>query len=161
MDERGLMLYLEWQVNSGLRLAQHFVQRAAMRLGVPVPPLSGNDIERLKLYSWPGNVRELGAVLERAVLLGHGHYLDLDAALGVQLVKRPPDPAPPPERPAPNRERLEPLDAVIIAHLKRALANTHGRVDGPNGAAKQLAVNPNTFRAKLRKYKIDPAAYRS
>jgi transcriptional regulator with GAF, ATPase, and Fis domain len=141
-------------------LAKHFVQRAAMRLGVPVPPLSENDIERLKQYSWPGNVRELGAVLERAVILGHGRYLDLDAALGVQLVKRQSETESPIEPHASPQEKLDPLDSVIVAHLKRALAKTHGRVDGPHGAAKQLAVNPNTFRAKLRKYKIDPAAYR-
>ena len=33
-------------------------------------------------YDWPGNVRELAAVIERAVILGNGHHLDLAAALG-------------------------------------------------------------------------------
>lgn len=143
-------------------LARHFIRRAAQQLGVPEPPLREAQIQRLMAYRWPGNVRELGSVLERAVILGHGHELDLDTALGVQLV-RPPrpidsEPAVATDYPAGS---LEPLDKVVAQHLARALAATQGRIDGPRGAARLLALNPSTLRAKLRKHNIDSTRYRA
>ncbi len=145
-------------------LARHFIERAAHRLGVPTPPLHKADVDRLRDYDWPGNVRELGAVLERAVILGHGRYLDLQAALGVQLLRPGSrDSAPGAasnESTGDESAAIEPLDAVISAHLKRALTRTRGRVDGEHGAASLLRLNPNTLRGKLRRYRIDPAKYR-
>ncbi|MEX1667777.1 sigma-54 interaction domain-containing protein [Zhongshania guokunii] len=144
-------------------LAKHFIQRAAMRMGVPVPPLSPADVRNLKRYNWPGNVRELGSVLERAVILGHGEYLDLEMALG----------APSPKPKSANKRDAtdlansvsdpadESLEAVITAHIKHMLADTKGRVDGPHGAAKRLGVNVSTLRAKLRKLGIDANAFRA
>ena len=140
-------------------LAQYFIERAARRLGVPTPPLHRPEIRQLSDYSWPGNIRELGAVLERAVILGHGRYLDLDAALGVQLL----NPVKDRHRPSPEineKSTVESLDKVIAAHLKHALTQTYGKVDGLGGAAKLLDLNPNTLRGKLRRYRIDPAKYR-
>ncbi|HEY1075434.1 MAG TPA: sigma-54 dependent transcriptional regulator [Fontimonas sp.] len=133
-------------------LARHFVQRAANRFGVPVPPLSLQDIEQLQAYRWPGNVRELGAVLERAVILGQGKTLELDVSLG-SAAPRAPLPA---ERPLPAvRDGIvRPLDEVIADHLRLALHVSEGRVDGPRGAARLLGVNPSTLRAKLRKHGI-------
>lgn len=150
-------------------LARHFIERAAQRLGVPTPPLHKADVDRLRDYDWPGNVRELGAVLERAVILGHGRHLDLQAALGVQLLR--------PERrdgvpdavsnestsnesTSDESTAIKPLDTMIAAYLKRALTRTRGRVDGDQGAANLLGLNPNTLRGKLRRYRIDPAKYR-
>lgn len=145
-------------------LARHFIERAAQRLGVPTPPLHRSDIDRLREYDWPGNVRELGAVLERAVILGHGRYLDLQAALGVQLL-RPESRDDAPDAASNDRAdnesaTIEPLDTVIAAYLKRTLTRTRGRVDGEQGAACLLGLNPNTLRGKLRRYRIDPAKYR-
>tara|TARA_R110001592_G_scaffold363248_1_gene682109 strand:+ start:2730 stop:4280 length:1551 start_codon:yes stop_codon:yes gene_type:complete len=140
-------------------LARHFIERAAGRLGVPTPPLHKADIEQLRDYDWPGNVRELGAVLERAVILGHGRYLDLQAALGVQLL-RPESRDGVTDTTSNESTDLEPLDTVISAYLKRALTRTRGRVDGEQGAASLLGLNPNTLRGKLRRYRIDPARYR-
>ena len=140
-------------------LSTHFIHRAAVRMGVPTPALTDGDILLLQEYSWPGNVRELGAVLERAVILGRGRFLDLHAALGGQLVKVSPslpmkfgDSEPP---------TIVPLDAVIREQLCMALRTCKGRVDGPHGAAAMLKVNPNTLRGKLRKYGVTASDYRS
>jgi transcriptional regulator with GAF, ATPase, and Fis domain len=46
------------------------------------------------------------------------------------------------------------------AHIESALAATHGRVEGPRGAARLLAINPHTLRARMRKLKIDWSAFR-
>lgn len=148
-------------------LTQHFVQRAAKRLGVTMPLVRPADIERLLAYRWPGNVRELAAVIERAVILGQGTRLEVDAALGVDAQRQAPLPS---EVVIDQRGvvlaaqvdggGVETLDAVIARHLQRALRATRGRVDGPQGAAQLLGVNTSTLRAKLRKHRIDARAYR-
>ena len=129
---------------------------------MPEPPLRQAQIQRLMDYRWPGNVRELGSVLERAVILGHGQELDLDTALGVQLAKsqRPTDSEPAAALDQPGAP-LETLDAVVAHHLNRALVATRGRIDGPQGAARLLGLNPSTLRAKLRRHGIDSSRFRN
>jgi transcriptional regulator with GAF, ATPase, and Fis domain len=48
----------------------------------------------------------------------------------------------------------------MAAHIERALNATHGRIEGPFGAAKLLGINPHTLRARMRKLGIDWARYR-
>jgi transcriptional regulator with GAF, ATPase, and Fis domain len=143
-------------------LARHLVQRAAHRLGVPTPPVQRSDIAMLMGYRWPGNVRELGSVLERAVILGHGHSLDLESALGAQNNRRVSGAWEPltGSSVAADTGALQPLENVIRAHLSKALAVSRGRIDGPQGAAQLLQINPSTLRAKLRKYQLEPGDYR-
>jgi transcriptional regulator with GAF, ATPase, and Fis domain len=50
---------------------------------------------------------------------------------------------------------IEPLDDVIRSHIDRALVVCQGRIDGPFGAARKLAINPHTLRARMRKLGID------
>ena len=143
-------------------LARHFIRRAANQLGITEPPLLPSHVQRLMEYRWPGNVRELGSVLERAVILGYGKELDLDTALGVQLVKSAKLPAgETTQEPDATKSPVEPLDTVIAAHLAKALAFTHGRIDGPQGAARLLGLNPSTLRAKLAKHNIDSTSFRT
>ena len=50
---------------------------------------------------------------------------------------------------------------VIRRHIEAALRETHGRVEGPHGAARLLRINPHTLRARMRKLKIDWRSFRS
>ncbi len=63
------------------QLAVHFAARAATRLVESLMP-TREDLDLLLAYDWPGNVRELAAVIERAVILGAGRTLRINAALG-------------------------------------------------------------------------------
>jgi transcriptional regulator with GAF, ATPase, and Fis domain len=56
---------------------------------------------------------------------------------------------------------IEPLDVVTRRHIEAALRQTHGRVEGPHGAARLLRVNPHTLRARMRKLKIDWRGFRA
>src|SRR5205823_11714357 len=47
------------------------------------------------------------------------------------------------------------LNAAMARHIERALQQTGGRIEGPNGAAKLLNINPHTLRARMRKLGID------
>jgi transcriptional regulator with GAF, ATPase, and Fis domain len=47
------------------------------------------------------------------------------------------------------------LDDVISRHIRRVLSKTKGKVNGPDGAAALLGVNPNTLRNRMKKLGID------
>ena len=132
-------------------LAAHFARRAATRFGVRLQLPTPADLALLTAYDWPGNVRELAAVMDRATIIGDGQRLEIATALGADV------PAP---RQAPARERrvgaesdgpLLTLDQAMRAHIEKALARTQGRIEGPHGAARLLAINPHTLRARMRK----------
>ncbi|WP_068712567.1 sigma-54-dependent transcriptional regulator [Vibrio tritonius] len=57
-------------------LAQHLVERHCKKLGLPVPSLSTDAINKLLSYSWPGNVRELDNVIQRALILSEQKAID-------------------------------------------------------------------------------------
>jgi transcriptional regulator with GAF, ATPase, and Fis domain len=144
-------------------LAEHFAHRAAVRFGFPPQMPSSDDIALLNAYDWPGNVRELSVVIDRAVILGEGKDLEIAKALGVApnigaLSPRANGTLPvlPPTTPTPL-----PLDAVIKQHIENVLTATHGRVEGPHGAARLLHINPHTLRGRMRKLKINWSQFRS
>jgi len=68
-----------------LLLAQHFLMRAAARIGKQVTRIGRGVAERIIEYDWPGNVRELENCMERAVTLAEYDELTLeDLPLRVQ-----------------------------------------------------------------------------
>jgi hydrogenase-4 transcriptional activator len=133
--------------------AEYFAERAANRFGLRLVPVSDDDVRVLTEYRWPGNVREMAAVMDRAVLIGQGRALNVIAALGQGPLTSPPPPARVSEAAA--AATIEPLDVVIRRHIETALSVTHGRVDGPHGAARLLRINPHTLRSRMRKLSID------
>jgi transcriptional regulator with GAF, ATPase, and Fis domain len=139
-------------------MATYFVERASRRFGLKTAKVTSDDERILAGYAWPGNVRELAAVIDRAVLLGEGTRLEVATALGlgakpVRAVAAPADPARP-------RAGVEPLDVVVRRAIELALAESHGRVDGPFGAAKKLGLKPPALRARMKKLGIDWRGFR-
>ena len=148
-------------------LAAHFAQRAAGKLGLALCLPAEEDIRLLCGYDWPGNVRELASVIERAAILGNGRRLEVAKALGIAAAS--PAPARPAVAPrAPIGATVAVADpppasfddqarAIIEAALRRSL----GRVDGPFGAARQLGVNPQTLRSRMKKLGVDARRFRT
>ena len=143
-------------------LAAHFAWRAGNRLAGAPLVLAPEEVELLVSYHWPGNVRELAAVIERAAILGGGHRLDVATALGGF--------APPPGQArtttVPQREPLAaspplPLADAMARHIEHALTLTHGRIEGPRGAAAMLRINPHTLRARMRRLGVDWRKFRA
>ena len=137
-------------------LAGHFARRAAVKLGLPLRLPTPEDIEQLRSYAWPGNIREMSSVIERAAILGQGERLEIGAALGL---------APMPGRnadsaPRETRRAFSTLEQTMADHIRTALRRTLGRVEGPQGAARLLGINPHTLRSRMRKLGIDPAPFR-
>ncbi len=143
-------------------LAEHFARRAALRFGLRLQLPTTEDLALLVAYPWPGNVRELGAVIDRAAILGDGERLEVVRALGVAAdLATPPktanalQPMTPPVTPA-----VLSLDEAAKQHIERALAVTHGRIEGRHGAAALLKINPHTLRARMRKLGIRWTSFR-
>jgi len=127
-------------------LIDHFVQRKSRELRLPARGLAPGAIDRLMSYDWPGNVRELENVIERALILSGGEPLSFDQVLTRGGREN--------TTPSPEGSRPWPLDEAISAHIRRALLQTNGRVQGPGGAAALLRVKPSTLRSRMNKLGI-------
>jgi transcriptional regulator with GAF, ATPase, and Fis domain len=141
--------------------AEYFARRASDGFGVRPVPITEQHVRLLKEYRWPGNVREMSAVVDRAVLLGQGRSLEIAAALGRGGPSKSVSPEVAAALALPPAERIVTLDQAIRRHIELALAETRGRIEGADGAARLLDVNPHTLRARMRKLGIDWAAFRA
>jgi DNA-binding NtrC family response regulator len=59
-------------------LARRFLLEHASTQGRNTPQLTHESMRQLRAYRWPGNVRELSNVIERAVLLCDGDWIEPD-----------------------------------------------------------------------------------
>jgi formate hydrogenlyase transcriptional activator len=129
-------------------LVQYFILRKSREIGLSgYPSLAPGEVDRLMAYQWPGNVRELENAVERALILSRGDPLRFgDLQTPVECA--------PPLKQDQQEGVFMTLDEVDAQHLRRVLASTGGRVEGPHGAAKVLDLKPNTLRYKLKKLGI-------
>jgi transcriptional regulator with GAF, ATPase, and Fis domain len=144
-------------------LARHLAAKAATRLGLPLAMPTDDDVAVLTTYAWPGNVREMAAVIDRAAILGNGHRLEIAKSLGISAYgpRQAADESAPAPPPPARTERYPTLDAAAKQHIEQALRKTLGRVEGPFGAARLLAINPHTLRGRMRKLGIRWREFRS
>ena len=61
-----------------IELAEHFVRRFNSETGRKIRGFTPEALQQMRAYRWPGNVRELKNVIERAVLLSHGDFIQAD-----------------------------------------------------------------------------------
>lgn len=144
-------------------LAEHFARRAAIHFGLRLQMPTPEDISLLASYHWPGNVREFSSVIDRAVILGNGERLEVSKALGVATdlaTTTKPTNSPREATEMKAAITIVPLDTVTKRHIETVLAATHGRIEGPYGAALLLKINPHTLRARMRKLGINWASFR-
>jgi len=125
-------------------LVEYFVKRYADKARKQISKIDKGTLELCKSYSWPGNIRELQNIIERSVILCNGDTFSIDPAwLPNQAVSRP-------ERGV--------LTKTIRSHEKEiieaALAESNGKVAGPNGAAAKLGIPRSTLDAKIKQLSI-------
>jgi DNA-binding NtrC family response regulator len=130
-------------------LLAHFLARSARKLGRSFDGVSPAFLERAMAYDWPGNVRELENVVERAAILARGPLLESLEPFGAggpvaaRAAPRPPD-----------ASVAGTLEDVERAHIQRMLAQTRWVIEGKQGAAALLGLNPSTLRGRMRKLGI-------
>jgi transcriptional regulator with GAF, ATPase, and Fis domain len=126
-------------------LLQHFINLKSKELKLPtVPTLSAGAINPLMDYHWPGNVRELENVVERSLIL------NLTGSLTFEHLNLEHS-----EKTLRHGEETDNLNDMIIHHIHRVLTKTNGKINGPDGAAAVLGINPSTLRNRMRKLKIN------
>ncbi|HVJ83692.1 MAG TPA: sigma-54 dependent transcriptional regulator [Planctomycetia bacterium] len=140
-------------------MAHAFTAQAADRFGLPHCAPTNDDVAMLVSYPWPGNVRELKAVIDRATILGRGRKLEVAVALGTGVAPSSLAPTPSFTAGRPG-ERLATLDEAMSRHIENVLIATRGQIEGPEGAARILGINPHTLRGRMRKLKIDWSRFR-
>jgi len=134
-------------------LVDYFLEQKSMDLKIRKrPSRAPGVIEKLQTYDWPGNVRELQNLVERTLILNQ--MRDDSSRLSF-------DPLPVSSTPTENivleKEDdgiIRPLDEVMANHIQRALDKANGKVEGKDGAASMLGINPGTLRGRMKKLKI-------
>ncbi len=128
-------------------LINYFIdkKRREMKLRY-TPKLAPGTLENLMNYNWPGNVRELENVVERALILSQKDpltFTDLNSSPRLTLENRPEETSKPLK-----------LNELMEQHIRSVLEMTGGRVEGKDGAAEMLGMNPGTLRHRMRLLKI-------
>jgi len=145
------------------QLAKFFISRYARNLGKKITGISDSATQKLLSYSWPGNIRELQNVIERALILSTGPILDLETELTTVSSSPVPSEQPlevPPVLLDADQSPMKTLNEVEREHILAVLQQTHGVIDGSNGAAKTLGMHPNTLRHRMEKLGIKRTAHR-
>ena len=132
-------------------LVRFYVHRFSKSYGRSIKRIPRNIMKALENYSWPGNVRELINIVERAVIVSDGSKLQLAEQIGTPPIYHP--------RQANVSESSETREARSLVevqrqHILETLQETGWRIEGHNGAAQRLALNPSTLRARMRKLDI-------
>ncbi len=146
--------------NDLVEMTRVFAFESARKFGLKSCVPSSADLALVLDYRWPGNVRELKAVIDRAVLLGEGNYLDLATSLGrsTSSNKSLPSSSSNQESPTSSAARFDTLDEAMRRHIEKVLFATRGQIEGERGAAKILGINPHTLRGRMRKLDVDCAS---
>jgi formate hydrogenlyase transcriptional activator len=127
-------------------LVEYFVRRYANKARKHISKIDKKTLKLCESYDWPGNIRELQNIIERSVILCDGDTFWIDEAW---LSNRA---APRLEPSVRLTETLEDREKEII---EAALAESKGRVAGPNGAAARLGIPRSTLDWKIRNLKIN------
>ena len=132
-------------------LVEYFVKRYADKAMKQINKIDKNTLELCQFYSWPGNIRELQNIIERSVILCTGDTFWIDEAwLSSQN--------------APRLESSGPLTQLVENYEKKlieeALAQSNGKVSGPNGAAAKLGIPRTTLDLKIKQLGIEKHPFR-
>ena len=128
-------------------LAAHFIRMTAKKMNLPAPRFTKAHAGQLEAHDWPGNIRELQNAVERAVIQAQGGgslNFDLAPAAPATHVARP--------------HGAEGTPLITRGELKRrerdsivsALAQSKGKVFGPDGAATLLGMKPTTLSSRIK-----------
>src|SRR5215813_3258133 len=127
-------------------LAQHFIGDLNRKHGTNVEALREDALEMLMNYEWPGNVREFRNVMERALIVCKGEWIEVSHL--------------PPYLRNPGAQSSSkiflPL-GITAAEVERELILKTLEKTGHNKAeaARQLGLDVKTIRNKLKTYKIE------
>ena len=127
-------------------LVEHFLKRFARETGRKIRGFTPAALHKMEGHDWPGNVRELKNVIERAVALGRGPYLDVTDILLSSL-----------EMPGGTATAsAAAFDAISLEELeKRHILRTLEHTDwNKSQAAAILQIERSTLDRKIKSYQL-------
>jgi Nif-specific regulatory protein len=133
-------------------LAEHFLRKFNEETGRKLKGYSPRAMEELLRYRWPGNVREMKNVIERAVVLARGEYVDHEDLVLSRLTTAG-DTEMGYEAPPANCYQPESLADVERAHILRTLTATAWN---KSKTATILGIERSTLDRKIRRYGLEP-----
>ena len=126
-------------------LVEYFVKRYAEKAGKQIRKIDNSTLERCQSYPWPGNIRELQNIVERSVILCGGDTFWIEKAWLASVQP-------------PRQELAGPLPDTLQNQEKEmieaALAESKGKVAGPEGAAARLGIPRSTLDSKIKQLGI-------
>ncbi|MDR3196300.1 MAG: sigma 54-interacting transcriptional regulator [Planctomycetaceae bacterium] len=131
-------------------LAEYFLDRYCKEIGRKYQGFDPNAMQVLMSYRWPGNIRELKNVVERAVVLGAGTYVqEQDLLLSTLNTTGETD-----------MRRDEPKDVFIPLSLedmeRNHIIRTLEHVQWNKSiASKQLGIERTTLDRKIKRYGLE------
>jgi len=133
-------------------LAQHFVQKKCHEMKLRTPPkIESGQMEKLMLHDWPGNVRELENLVERALI----RAIATSSGDNLIFTEAPISPLSSLSSDIVSEQRIPTLDELNRAHIEKALKLCKYKVEGKDGAAIHLDINPATLRSRMRKLGVE------
>jgi len=128
-------------------LVHAFIREFNVKHNSQVESCKSETLELLKSYSWPGNVRELRNIMERAVILAKGPWIE-PSHLPAYILGSPTSEG--------GSKIVLPIGVTAAAAEKELILRTL-RLTGNNKAeaARQLGLDVKTIRNKLKVYGIN------
>jgi PAS domain S-box-containing protein len=128
-------------------LLEYFLRRYAKQAGRLFRSIDKQTLDFFQNYEWPGNIRELQNVVERSVILSPDNVFCVDNSWLPSI--------PCSQRMKQNHEDGSDEDSQHERDtIESALAQSHGRISGPTGAAAMLGLPPSTLDFRIKKLKI-------
>jgi DNA-binding NtrC family response regulator len=122
-------------------LVDHFIKKFALEFKKDIRNISKADLTRLAEYDWPGNIRELINLIERSVISSESDTLRIAWQKNHDS----------------HQEQSKSVSFISVMerdHILNVLKNSNWKINGENGAAEKLGLNPNTLRSRMKKLHI-------
>ena len=127
-------------------LVRAFIQEFNNKHSAQVESCKGETLELLNAYSWPGNVRELRNILERAIILAKGPWIEPSHV--PSYIQNPAIAGSRDEAPLPLGVTAAEAEKELILRTLRATDNNKAET------ARRLGMDVKTIRNKLKVYGI-------
>jgi len=128
-------------------LVNYFLEKFEKKIGRKIERVPYKTMQSLEKYDWPGNVRELENIIERSMIVSTNSTLQLADTLQM------------PETANHKMSQLKSMKDVELKHILEVLEKTRWKIEGKNGAAESLDLNPSTLRTRMRKLGITRSRY--